>query len=240
MKKTLFSTHICASSLRAGIAAALLGICLFSSPAHATLTVTSQIGGVPTLTGATLVNFDGGLPSFVTLSGNALFNSGAAPYYSGATATFFGEKPNTGADSTNYIALNAGGSATFNFANPETYFGILWGSVDTYNSLTFYDAANNNLGIITGENFAAAISMGDQGKNGTTYVNVTSSTAFTKVVASSSAVAFELDDVAFGAARNMALAPEPGGMGMLLALGVPVAFGILRQRSSSGSRIVQI
>lgn len=232
MKKSAILSHKYAlPQLRLVIGAVLLGICSLSSSAHATLLVTSQIGGIPTLSGATLVNFDGGLPSYVTLSANnALFDSGAPPYYSGATAVFFGEKPNNGADSTNYVALNTGGSATFNFATPENYFGILWGSVDSYNSLTFYDAANNNLGTVTGSNFAAQISMGSQGSNGTTYVNITSSTPFTKVVASSSAIAFEFDDVAFGNTATSAMAPEPGSIYALLALCVPVVFGSFRQR----------
>ncbi|MCX6967431.1 MAG: hypothetical protein NTZ46_06545 [Verrucomicrobia bacterium] len=232
MKTSAFTTRKYASlHLLAGIGAAFLGVCSFSSSARATLIVTSQIGGIPTLSGATLVNFNAGLPSYVTLSANnAFLNSGAPPYYSGATAAFFGETPNNGPDATRYLALNGGGSATFNFATPQNYFGLLWGSVDSYNSLTFYDAANNNLGTVTGSNFAESVSMGNQGLNGTTYVNVTSPTAFTKVVASSGAVAFEFDDVAFGRTGNLALAPEPGSIWALLALSIPMAFSTLRQR----------
>ena len=107
---------------------------------------------------------------------------------------------------------------------------MLWGSVDSYNSLTFYDAANNNLGTVTGANFAESVAMGSQGANGTTYVNVTSTTSFTKVVASSTAVAFEFDDVAFGKIGSVTVAPEPGSVWALLALGLPMVFGSFRQR----------
>jgi hypothetical protein len=232
MKKPARSSHKYVASHRglAILGAIVLGLCSFTPSAHATLLVTTEIGGIPTVNGATLVNFDGGLPTFVTLSANnAVLNTGAAPFYSGATAAFFGERPNTGPDATNYISLNAGGTATFTFATSQNYFGLLWGSVDTYNSLTFYDAANNNLGTVTGATFASAISMGNQGATGTAYVNITSSSAFSKVVASSTAVAFEFDDVAFGRTGSLALAPEPGATWALLGLCVPGVFGTLRK-----------
>jgi fibronectin-binding autotransporter adhesin len=42
-------------------------------------------------------------------------------------------------DATNYMAMLGGGSEQIAFSRLNTSFGLYWGSVDTYNSLTFYD-----------------------------------------------------------------------------------------------------
>jgi hypothetical protein len=41
-----------------------------------------------------------------------------------------------------YTSIQAGGSATYNFAGPATELSLLWGSPDSYNSLTFYSGLN--------------------------------------------------------------------------------------------------
>ena len=82
------------------------------------------------------------------------------------------------------------------------YFGLLWGSVDTYNTLTFFDGATQ-VGSITGTQINASAN-GDQGSSGTFYVNVTSDLVFNKVVGSSTQFAFEVDNFAFNRAGGEA------------------------------------
>lgn len=41
-----------------------------------------------------------------------------------------------------YTSIQAGGSATYNFAGPATDLSLLWGSPDSYNTLTFYSGLN--------------------------------------------------------------------------------------------------
>ncbi len=41
-----------------------------------------------------------------------------------------------------YTSIQAGGSAIYNFAGPATELSILWGSPDSYNTLTFYSGLN--------------------------------------------------------------------------------------------------
>ena len=71
-----------------------------------------------------------------------------------------------------------------------------------------------------------ATANGDQGMNGTFYVNINSETAFTKVVATSSQYAFEFDNVAYSSSMigdSDLVAPEPstlifaavGALGMI-------------------------
>ena len=97
------------------------------------------------------------------------------------------------------------------------YVGLLWGSVDSYNTLSLYNGSTL-VGAVTGTDVTSNAN-GDQGELGTFYVNINSSESFNKVVATSSAYAFEFDNVAY----NPTAVPEPstfmlaiiGGLGAL-------------------------
>ena|ERR1017187_9097179 len=122
------------------------------------LYMTATIGGVPTVSGATLENFNETPPSMLTLSGPAYLVTGTAgntiytaPYFSGSTAAYFGESPTIGTDNGQYVAVEIGGLATFSFSTPQNYLGLLWSSPDALNYLTFYDSANNVIGSFNGE-----------------------------------------------------------------------------------------
>lgn len=148
-----------------------------------------------------------------------------APYLSGSNGTAFGQA--SGVDTSTYITTGSTGS----FSNaqvqillpgPEMYFGLLWGSVDAYNTLEFLNG-NTVVGTLTGSDILAS-PTGDQGVNGTVYVNITSSVAFDRVVATSSQYAFEFDDLAF----NPTVVPEPASM-LLVGIGL-AAIGTRRYR----------
>jgi hypothetical protein len=201
--------------------------------AKAQLYVTADIGGVPTVSGATLENFNEQSPSILTLSGAAHLLTGAnygvayvPPYFSGSTAAFFGESPTTGLDSSQYVVVEgqvSNSSATLSFATPQHYLGLLWGSIWRTDSLTFYDSANNVIGTVLGTDVPTAVFDGQVGLINTSYVNITSTTAFSRVVATSANNSFEFDDVAYAQ-----VVPEPASLS-LLAFGM---FGItlLRRR----------
>ena len=114
------------------------------------------------------------------------------------------------------MTADSAGSVTLQFPTLETYLGILWGSVDGYNSLSFYDGATL-IGTVTGSDVMAS-PRGDQGANGTAYVNITATggSAFDRVVATSGGNAFEFDDVAFNetisrlGGRSCSRTHEPG------------------------------
>lgn len=140
----------------------------------------------------------------------------AAPFLSGNNGVNFGGQPD-GADATTYLtsgSTNAspGAAATLAFPGLQMYMGLLWGSVDRDNTLTFYNGATM-IDMFTGHD-VTALANGDQGAAGTFYVNINFSSPFDRVVATSPSYAFEFDNVAFST-RPIGV-PEPGVAGMFV------------------------
>jgi hypothetical protein len=229
------------SRLQALLAGAVLvvGMGLGAATASAT-TITATVGGVPA--GADIYeNFDSsplGTGTFTTPTGIVVSFAGggqsvtgsvsgeyAAPYLSGGNGVNFGSQPD-GADATTYLATGGSGSSvTLALAGPTRYMGLLWGSVDSYNTLTFYNGATM-VGQFKGAD-VTSLANGDQGENGTFYVNINLSDSFTRVVAESSSKAFEFDNVAFS--TNPLRVPEPGTVGVFL-LGLLLAGSAYRMK----------
>ena len=228
------------------IVAAALSSC-FALSAHAALIVSGSTGGA--LTGYQYETFDNlalgnphapvDLGAFtVRLSGTAKVVRGnrsgryAAPYVSGQNGRLFGNA--NGPDASTYLSTGDA-SISLVFANPQTYFGLLWGSIDGYNSLEFYNGANS-VGRLRGRDVIASPN-GDQGVNGTLYVNVNSTLAFDKVIARSSSYAFEFDNVSFGARRSTLRESVPAPQsGVLLGLGLIAAAGLTHRSLRRKSR----
>jgi hypothetical protein len=221
----------------AGVGALVLCLTCASPVAHADLNINSSVGGSPTNVGSIFQNFDsltpgtnGGTPVVVGNDGAVLgpigntvtvnFNptsgtpigvalgsnpgNNAAPFLSGGNGAGFGN--GDGADTTPYLATGTG-TVTLTFSSNQMYFGLLWGSVDSYNTLTFFNSINQNVGSITGQS-VLNMPTGDQGENGTVYVNINSTESFDRVELTSSANAFEFDNIAYNEA-NVASVPEP-------------------------------
>ncbi len=216
----------------------VLGFALAGSAANAVVTLSGSVGGVPT--GVTYENFDSlslGAGPQVTGSGISVSFSGtnggvvngaqsgkyAAPYISGGNGASFGNPD--GVDTTNYLSTGIG-SVILDLPGYHQYFGLLWGSVDSYNSVDFYDGANL-LASFSGLDVTAAAN-GDQGASGTYYVNINSDQAFNRVVARSTSYAFEFDNVSFNTGPVSNEVPAPATLA-LLGLGL-AGVGFARRR----------
>jgi len=193
-----------------------------SQSANAALVINSTIGGVPT--GVNYVNFDnlalgsaggisGGvavsfLPDGQTVVGN-LSGRYAAPFISNSNGSLFGDPTVSGQDTTRYLSTGIG-KVTLDLPGLQTYFGLLWGSVDTYNKLEFFNGAIS-VGSITGSQVTPT-ATGNQGINGTFYVNILSDLQFNRVVASSTRYAFEFDNVSYSPSNPV---PAPAVLSLL-------------------------
>ncbi|HTY88138.1 MAG TPA: PEP-CTERM sorting domain-containing protein [Candidatus Acidoferrum sp.] len=205
--------------------------------ANGQFTVTAQIGGIPSVNGAILENFNEPNPPILMLAGSAYLRIGSdgvatPPAFSGGTAAFFGETPANGPDASQFVAVEPGGSATLGFSTPQHYLGLHWGTIDPYagmNDLTFYDSAFNLIGTLGGQNIMW--SNGSLNPGDSAYVNIISTTAFSWVVASATPIypeSFEFDDVAYAA-----VVPEPAS-GALFGAGLCI-IGLHLVRRQPGS-----
>ena len=156
----------------------------------------------------------------------------AAPYLSNNQGVKFGD-PNNGPDTTKYLTSgkypSPGGQVTLTFSADQLYLGLLWGSVDDYNTLSFYKG-NTLLKAVTGSQVKASPN-GDQGVNGTLYVNINLDSGFDKVVATSSQYAFEFDNVAYNA-QNVTI-PDGGSLFAVLGLSLVGLAGFARRNKVS-------
>jgi hypothetical protein len=205
--------------------------------ARAGITIDALVGGAPT--GVNYANFDGlqlgaagGMSNGIIVSfgadGQAVQGSQsgvyAAPYLSNGNGTLFGD-PNNGPDTTTYLSTGIG-SVTLTLPGEEKYFGLLWGSVDAYNTLSLYNGSTL-VGSLTGADVTSNAN-GDQGEFGTFYVNINSTESFDNVVATSSSYAFEFDNVAY----NSTAVPEPSSFILALIGGVGAVTYKLKRRKA--------
>lgn len=227
-----------------------VGLLAAAPAANATVVMSGSVGGVPT-SADQYENFDSLAPGTtgrmtdtgITVSFNpdagavkgAASGKYAAPFVSNGNRTLFGSPD--AADTNTYLASgSAGNSANANVTRSsnaqQKYFGLLWGSVDSFNTLTFYSngtlvSSFDGTDVSTSAGTGNCVG-GNQGALGTCYVNINFLTgSYDKVVATSSSYAFEFDNVA--SSTSAIGVPKPGALG-LMGLGLLSLGGLAMRR----------
>lgn len=205
--------------------AAIFALGLFGLGAHAAPIITFDSSAATdgsnlttSVAGATVIDFnDDAMPANYSGDGGIVSGSVGGRYAAPA------------GNSTNYLSVAidvpvgeqqivAGG--TFN------YFGLYWGSIDNYNTLSFYNGADQVLRLTGADVIAAGVGFGNQIAPGANrYVNIfLNGDTYDRIVISTTQYAFESDNHAF------AQVPEPGTLA-LLGLGL-IGAGAARLRRS--------
>jgi hypothetical protein len=157
--------------------------------------------GVASNNGAGSGNFESAaLGAHFSASGNSGIVVGSS---SVTAAPFVGPLPGA-RDTTNYLSIGGNGTETITFASEKNAFGLYWGSLDSYNTIKFYDGTTL-VASYTGNDILPLFPTGNQGSfasNG--YVEFSGLHSFNKVVLGSSSNAFEIDNISAG---NI---PSPG------------------------------
>lgn len=166
-----------------------------------------------------LYDFESGAPA--GLSGNFAIVQGSV---AGQYAAPLG-------DTTHYLTVplnGSSGSATLALGTALSSLSLYWGSIDTYNTISFADAGGRSLGAFTGAQVPPAPADGSQGNalnNRRVNFDFGGSRA-SSVTFTSGNKAFEVDNIA-GAV------PEPATWAMLL-VGMGLVGGAVRRRRTGG------
>jgi hypothetical protein len=209
--------------LLAGLSAALL-----VSSAHAGVIYSYENAGVLTsqVAGATTIDFnDGTCGAYAHCSGHGGIVTGSV---SGQYATPFGI-------SDRYMTVG-NGSASLALDRSYDYFGLYWGSIDTYNHLSFY-LGDRLVDTFSGSDLPPLVADGNQTAwSSNRYLNFffTEGDLFDRVVVRSDGYAFESDNHAVAAVS----VPEPGTLALLAAGLLGIGVGRRRRSKALAKRAV--
>jgi hypothetical protein len=167
----------------------------------------------------------------VTFSGDAYIVNNLGGPANGQSATPAG-------DNTNYMSVLAGGTETLHMSGLSQNFGLYWGSIDDYNTITFKNGAVT-VATFTGADplVAAAPSFGNQFANAQNKYLIFTGFLFTDVVLQSSQNSFEFDNVNFASAGRGGPpgTPEASTWAMMILGFLGVGFISYRRKTAKSS-----
>jgi hypothetical protein len=174
----------------------------------------------PNAAAATVLTFDdlplGSLP-YYEFAGGTLTGDGAIE-----DASLPGEFAQPAGDPTRYLTVSypsLAGSVLFAFSTAQNFFGLYWGSMDSYNSVTFLNGGVR-IASFSGASVAGLtglVANGDQQSPlSNRYINFYfNDSSFDEVVLSTTNLGFEVDNIAF--ADPTPAIPEPGTLGLVIS-----------------------
>ena len=126
---------------------------------------------------------------------------------------------------------SSNGSATFTLAADYDYFGMFWGSIDTYNSISFYSNGTQVGNTVTGGELLSLIPNGNQSSwDSNRFINFEfTGGTYNQIRLTSQGLAFETDNHAYGNVLQSVNVSSPSAFA-LLGLGL-IGLG-MRQRKS--------
>jgi hypothetical protein len=168
-------------------------------------------------------------PSFggATFSGSGLIAQGSNAGVS--AAPFFGPAPGS-ADTTPYLATT--GTETISFTGaPRTIFGLFWGSVDGYNTITFNGVDGPQ--SFTGNGIPLTANGGQFSLSSNGYVLFTGLNPFFSVTMSSTSPAFEVDNLEIAGPVSTPPVPEASTWMMMILGFFSLGFVAYRRKGSA-------
>jgi PEP-CTERM motif len=234
---------------------AIVAVAALNGAAHAVTITSTTSGGIfgnsNPLTDATFesispVNIPSVFPGVTApapfTDGNINFSgTGIIVNNLGATTSNFSASP--AGDTTNYLSLIANGTETLTFGSlgtdVRTSFGLYWGSIDAYNSITFF-TTNNGPVTYTGSDLPSPPlgSNGDQASSLTNAYVTFTDISFDKVVLSSSQNSFEFDNVSAPVLNRVGGVPEPSTWAMMVLGFAGVGFMAYGRKKKHSFRLV--
>jgi fibronectin-binding autotransporter adhesin len=179
-----------------------------SASTGATQFDTTQAGAADFVNSSNLASYSGSLITPVaTITGGQLNPGGSTNPDSGFTAS--------GTSIANYIVADSSSAITITFKTAENYFGLLWGSMDPTNTITFYNGTTV-IASYTGMQLSSDGSGASLYPSSASYINFSAASVakdFTKIVLSDSSQFFEVDNLATGTAA----VPLPASAYLMLA-----------------------
>lgn len=162
------------------------------------------------------------------------FDTTFAPISSGnlVTGSLNGKYAAPNGDSTQYYSVGSFTTpqlATLTLSGSYNYLGLLWGSIDNYNSITLHLAGGGTEVINSSTQPLLNPANGNQGPGGTSYVNILASDYISSIDFYSGQAAFEFDNL------TVAAVPEPTTWAMMILGFLGLGFLGYRKSSKSGT-----
>lgn len=202
------------------MAFAAAGLTLAASPASA-VTFTSTAGSTSSFAApaGTVVDFNGGLPTGVTLSGSD---------YGYATGSSFNGAEPAFSDGSRYLAVYGNGTATLAADAAYQAISIFLGSIDSYNTISLLSTTGAVLASYTGADLAPTANGSQDSSVTNRRITFTASAGetFGAIVFGSGGNSLEVDNVVFSV-------PEPSTWALMF-LGFGMIGATARYRRGRG------